>query len=112
MEYEYEVYCYCTLTGIITKIGDICVPIYKKCTEASDKVHLFLAICKMCLLFLFVIKSFFEIFFSMTDFLENAYSILRIKCCMMPCGCVSVMCPGPHQSRSMDLCKLETNKVV
>ena len=60
MEYEYEVYCYCTLTGIITKIGDICVPIYKKCTEASDKVHLFLAICKMCLLFLFVIKSFFE----------------------------------------------------
>ena len=57
---------YCTLTGIITKIGDICVPIYKKCTEASDKVHLFLAICKMCLLF--VIKSFFESFLSMIDF--------------------------------------------
>ena len=68
MEYEYEVYCYCTLTGIITKIGDICVPIYKKCTEARDKVHLFLAICKMCLLFLFVIKSFFENLLSMNDF--------------------------------------------
>ena len=111
MEYEYEVYCYCTLTGIITKIGDICVPIYKKCTEASDKVHLFLAICKMCLLFLFVIKSFFENLLSMNDFWKMLM-VLRIKCCMMPCGRVLCLCPGPHQSRSMDLCKLETNKTV